>query len=43
VRRAIPSLVFFPVDSAGHLPHLEQTALVNARLFDFLAAHPVQR
>ncbi|MBK7830950.1 MAG: alpha/beta hydrolase [Gemmatimonadetes bacterium] len=43
VRRAIPSLDFFPVDSAGHLPHLEQTALVNARLFDFLAAHPVQR
>ncbi|MBK6457326.1 MAG: alpha/beta hydrolase [Gemmatimonadetes bacterium] len=43
VRRAIPSLVFFPVDSAGHLPHLEQTAMVNARLFDFLAAHPVQR
>ena len=43
VRRAIPSLVFFPDDSAGHLPHLEQTALVNARLFDFLAAHPVQR
>lgn len=43
LRRAIPALDFFPVDSAGHLPHLEQTALVNARLFDFLAAHPVQR
>lgn len=43
LRRAIPALDFFPVDSAGHLPHLEQTAMVNARLFDFLAAHPVQR
>lgn len=43
VRRAIPTLEFFPVDSAGHLPHLEQTAQVNARLMAFLAAHPVQR
>jgi pimeloyl-ACP methyl ester carboxylesterase len=40
VRRNIPSLEFFPVDSAGHLPHIEQTSLVNARLAAFLAAHP---
>lgn len=43
VRQAIPTLEFFPVDSAGHLPHLEQTAQVNARLLAFFSAHPVQR
>lgn len=43
VRRAIPTLDFLPVDSAGHLPHLEQAAQVNARLMAFFAAHPVQR
>ena len=42
VRRNIPGMEFFPVDSAGHLPHLEQTAVVNARLLAFLAAHPVK-
>ncbi len=40
VTRAIPSTEFVPIDSAGHLPHLEQTAIFNARLFAFLAAHP---
>ena len=40
VRRAIPALEFFPVDSSGHLPHLEQTAAFNARMFEFLGAHP---
>lgn len=40
--RAIPTAEFFPVDSAGHLPHLEQTAAFNARMFAFLAAHPVE-
>jgi pimeloyl-ACP methyl ester carboxylesterase len=38
VRRSIPSLEFFPVDSAGHLPHIEQARLVNARLLTFLRA-----
>lgn len=37
VRRRIPQLEFFPVDSAGHLPHLEQSAIVNARILAFLA------
>lgn len=37
VTRAIPSTEFFAVDSAGHLPHLEQAAAFNARLFEFLA------
>lgn len=38
VRRNIPGLEFFPVDSAGHLPHIEQARLVNARLLTFLRA-----
>jgi len=42
VTRAITAAEFFPVDSAGHLPHLEQAALFNARVFAFLAAHPVE-
>jgi len=28
---------FMPVDEAGHLPHLEKPALVNARIITFLA------
>jgi pimeloyl-ACP methyl ester carboxylesterase len=40
VTRVITTTEFLPVDSAGHLPHLEQAPLVNARLFSFLAAHP---
>lgn len=40
VRRNIPALEFVPVDSAGHLPHIEQAQLVNARLAAFFAAHP---
>jgi pimeloyl-ACP methyl ester carboxylesterase len=43
VRTSIPAVEFFPVDSAGHLPHIEQTALVNARLFSFWASHPASR
>lgn len=39
VRRGIPSVEFVPVDSAGHLPHIEQAQLVNARLLDFWTAH----
>lgn len=38
-RRNIPQVEFFPVDSSGHLPHMEQTTLVNAKLLSFLAAH----
>jgi pimeloyl-ACP methyl ester carboxylesterase len=36
VLRNIPWAQFFPVDSSGHLPGMEQTALVNARLINFL-------
>ena len=42
VTRAIPTADFFPVDSSGHLPHLEQAAVFNARVFTFLSAHPVE-
>ena len=41
-RNAIPQLEFFPVDSSGHLPHIEQTTLVNAKLLSFFAAHPAR-
>lgn len=40
IRASIPSLEFVPVDSAGHLPHLEQAAVVNAAVLAFLAKHP---
>jgi pimeloyl-ACP methyl ester carboxylesterase len=39
VRRNIPALEFVPVDSAGHLPHIEQAQLVNARLVTYLEGH----
>ncbi len=41
VRTNIPAVEFFPVDSAGHLPHMEQAGLVNAKLQLFFAAHPL--
>ncbi len=37
---AIPSLEYFPVDSAGHLPAMEQAALVRERWREFYRAHP---
>lgn len=40
-RDNIPSLQFVPVDSAGHLPHIEQAALVNAKLINFIAMPPM--
>lgn len=39
-RKSIPALQFFPVDSAGHLPHIEQAALVNAKLINFIMMPP---
>lgn len=36
MRQAIPALDFFPVDSSGHLPHIEQSASFNAKLLAFL-------
>ena len=41
VRHNIPSVEFVSVDSSGHLPHIEQARLVNARLTAFLEAHRV--
>jgi pimeloyl-ACP methyl ester carboxylesterase len=43
VRRNIPAAEFVAVDSAGHLPHIEQAQLVHARMAGFLAAHPGTR
>jgi pimeloyl-ACP methyl ester carboxylesterase len=43
VRGAIPGTEFFAVDSAGHLPHLEQAAAFNERVFAFFASHPVEQ
>jgi len=36
VRAAIPRTEFHPIDGAGHLPHMEQAGVVNARLLSFL-------
>ncbi|MEO8226766.1 MAG: alpha/beta hydrolase [Gemmatimonadota bacterium] len=38
VRRGIRQTEFFPVDSAGHLPLIEQAPLVRTRVLAFLAA-----
>ena len=42
IQSAIPSLEFFPVDSAGHLPATEQAGVVRERWRGFYAAHPTQ-
>ena len=39
VRGGIPQIEWFPVDSSGHLPQMEQAPLVRARVLQFLAAH----
>lgn len=39
IRTSIPHVEFFPVDSAGHLPHMEQSAVVNGKLLQFLSTH----
>jgi pimeloyl-ACP methyl ester carboxylesterase len=41
-RNSMPQLEFFPVDSAGHLPHIEQSAVVHAKMQEFLRAHPAK-
>lgn len=38
-RRNIPGIRYEPIDSAGHLPHIEQSAVVNPILLEFLRAH----
>lgn len=40
-RTGMPSLEFFPVDSAGHLPQIEQSARVHAKMQEFFRAHPL--
>lgn len=39
VRTAIPQVEYRPIDGAGHLPHMEQTVLVNDLLIRFLRSH----
>jgi pimeloyl-ACP methyl ester carboxylesterase len=39
VRDNIPGIDYFPVDSSGHLPHMEQASIVRERMLTFLAAH----
>lgn len=36
VRKAIPQAQYHPIDSAGHLPHMERTDVVNPLLIAFL-------
>ncbi len=40
VRRNIPGLRFVHIDSAGHLPQLEQPAATHAAILQFLREHP---
>ena len=40
VRRNIPNVEFVPVDSSGHLPHVEQAQTVKAKMIAFFEAHP---
>lgn len=39
LRQQIPAAEFMAVDSAGHLPHIEQAGLVTARLISFFESH----
>jgi pimeloyl-ACP methyl ester carboxylesterase len=36
VRKAIPQAQYYPIDRAGHLPHIERTDAVNPLLIGFL-------
>lgn len=40
VRSKFPSSEFLPVDSSGHLPHMEQSVVVKEKMIAFLRAHP---
>jgi pimeloyl-ACP methyl ester carboxylesterase len=40
VRYAIPGLTVIPVDSSGHLPHMEQSAFTHAAILAFHKRHP---
>ena len=44
IRAVFPRAEFHAIDGAGHLPHIEQAAVVDSILLDFLArsgSHPV--
>jgi len=36
---AIPQAEFVPIDSSGHMPHIEQASRFNALFLDFLNRH----
>lgn len=40
VKSAIANLDYVEIDQSGHLPHMEQTAIFNAKMFAFLDKHP---
>ena len=40
LRIRMPAAEFLPVDSSGHLPHMEQSVVVRDKMLAFLAAHP---
>ncbi len=40
VRYAIPGLTVIPIDSSGHLPHMEQSAKTHAAILSFFGRHP---
>ncbi len=42
VRNGIPGIEYFVLDSAGHLPHMEEATAVRARMLEFLSAHPAE-
>jgi len=39
VRRNIPAAEYAPIDSSGHLPHIEQTKIFHERMIAFFEAH----
>lgn len=41
VRKGIPHAEWFPVDSAGHLPHIERADIVNPKILEFLGKAPL--
>jgi pimeloyl-ACP methyl ester carboxylesterase len=42
VRRSIPAVQYHPIDSAGHLPHMERGDVVNPLLIEFLRSTHVK-
>ncbi|MFZ6800743.1 alpha/beta fold hydrolase [Undibacterium sp. Di24W] len=41
VKSAIANLEYVEVDQSGHLPHMEQTAIFNSKMFAFLDKHSI--